>query len=441
MKFLPDIYAHSSAEIERIQGEILSETVARAASASPFYRERFARERVDPSRIRSISDLSVLPFTKKEEIQQGNRDFLAVAPDCVAEIVATTGTTGRPVYLPMTAGDIDRLAENERRGFSWMGAAPGDRFHIAVTLDNLFIAGLAYHRGLQKLGASAIRVGSQPARRHLDLMRELRPEGLVAVPSLLLALARQAAQDGEDLRSFAPRRAMLIGDAIRAQDLGPNTLGRLVTEAWGGDTFSTYGLTEAEAAFHECPARRGLHSHPDLVAIEIMDESGQTVPEGEPGELVITTLQVEGMPLLRYRTGDVTFRVPGVCPCGRNGPRIGPVLGRMQQRLKVKGTTLYPRTIEDALLGVGGVENFVIEAHSNNDGTDKVVVRVGSSRRDACFREILNDNLFSKARVTPDVHVTSPAEIDKISYEGGRRKPRTFIDRRKTGGAGKPGER
>jgi phenylacetate-CoA ligase len=436
MRFFPGIYALPSAEIARIQEELLQETVSLAAHVSPFYRERFSGAKAEAASIRTLADLARLPLTSKEDIQRRNQDFWVDAGDGPAEIVATTGTTGEPIYVAMTGQDLERLAENERRGFSWMGAKPGDRFHIAITLDNLFVAGLAYHLGLHKIGATAIRVGAQPARRHLDLMKQLRPDGVVAVPSLLLALARQAQKDGEDLASFAPRRAMLIGDAIRSQGLASNTLGRLLEGAWGGELFSTYGLTEAGLAYHECPLRQGLHSHPDLVVTEVVDDAGRPVPDGEIGELVITTLQVEGMPLIRYRTGDITFMVPDPCPCGRRGPRIGPILGRKQHRLKVKGTTLYPKTIEDALLSVEGVENFVIEAHTGDDETDRVVVRIGTLRDDPCFRETVSYTLYAKARVTPEVQLTSPAEVEALLFEGGRRKPRVFVDlRRNRGGS------
>jgi phenylacetate-CoA ligase len=251
---------------------------------------------------------------------------------------------------------------------------------------------------------------------------------------LLLALANQARRDGDDLAAFAPRKAMLIGDAIRTPRLGPNTLGRALETAWGGEIFSTYGLTEAGLAFHECPAHQGLHSHPDLVVVEIVDDAGRAAPDGEIGELVITSLQMEGMPLIRYRTGDITFQVPGACPCGRGGSRIGPILGRKQQRLKVKGTTLYPKTIEDALAAVEGVENFVIEAHTGDDETDRLLVRVGTLRDDAGFRRTIGDTLYAKARVTPEIVLASPDTIERLLFEGGRRKPWVFVDRRKTAG-------
>ena len=437
MRPFPDIYALPASEITRIQVGLLQETISRAARTSPFYRERFCLAQPAAAEVYTLEDLPRFPLTSKEDIQERNQDFWAAAKDLLIEIVATTGTTGKPIYLAMTEQDLERLAENERRGFSWLGAKPGDRFHVAITLDNLFVAGLAYHLGLRKIGATAIRVGAQPPRRHLDLMKQLRPDGLVAVPSLLLALARQAAQDGDDLGASAPRRAMLIGDAIRNQSLASNTLGSLLEETWGGELFSTYGLTEAGLAYHECPMHQGLHSHPDLVVTEIVDDAGYPVADGEIGELVITTLQVEGMPLIRYRTGDITFRIPGVCPCGRGGARIGPILGREQHRLKVKGTTLYPKTIEEALLLVDGVENFLIEAHKGDDETDRLVVRIGTFRDDSCFRKLVSDTLYVKARVTPEVRLTSPREVERLLFEGGRRKPRVFVDLRKIQGGTK----
>jgi phenylacetate-CoA ligase len=433
MAFQPDIYHLPPSDIARIQDALLQETIVRAARTSPFYRERFSGG-TPAAAIRSRDELTRLPFTSKEDIQARNLDFWAAPREALMEVVATTGTTGEPIYVAMTRHDLDRLGENERRGFSWLGAKPGDRFHVAITLDNLFVAGLAYHLGLHKVGAAALRVGAQPVRRHLDLMKQLRPDGIVAVPSLLLTLANQARRDGDDLAAFAPRKAMLIGDAIRTLRLGPNTLGRALETAWGGELFSTYGLTEAGLAFHECPAHQGLHSHPDLVVVEIVDDAGRPVPDGEIGELVITPLQMEGMPLIRYRTGDITLQVPGTCPCGRGGSRIGPILGRKQQRLKVKGTTLYPKTIEDALAAVEGVENFVIEAHTGDDETDRLLVRVGTIRDDPGFRRTIGDTLYAKARVTPEIVLASPDTIERLLFEGGRRKPRVFVDRRKTAG-------
>ena len=426
MRFFPDIYGLAPGEIARIQTDLLAKTVAYAAGRSPFYRERF--EGIDQPC--GAGGLASLPTTSREDLQSRGEEFLAAPREKIVEIVSTTGTTGAPIFVPMTRNDVERLAETERRGFAWLGAGPGMRFHMAVTMDNLFVAGLAYHEGIRRNGGAAVRVGVQPARRHLDLLRDLRPEGMVAVPSMMVALARLARENGEDPRRYAPGKLMLIGDAVRGADLALNATGRLIEDAWGSEIYSTYGLTEAGGAFHECPAHEGLHAHPDILLVEVVDECGRSLAPGETGELVVTTLMTEGMPLIRYRTGDVAFIVPGQCPCGRGGSRIGPILGRKAHRLKVKGTTIYPKTIEDALVGVEDIRNFIIEARDGEDGTDRLLVRIGSDRTDRPFVDIVRTAVFSKARVTPEIVVEPPASVEASLYEGGRRKPRVFVDSR-----------
>lgn len=436
MRFHPEIYEWRASEIARVQDALLSETVERAIACSAYYRETL--KPFGP--VRSAGDLAMLPTTSKAALQSRTGDFRAVQASEVVELVSTTGTTGSPVYVPMTRNDVERLAETERRGFLWQGAGPGMRFHLAATMDNLFVAGLAYHEGVHRVGATAVRVGVQPAQRHLDLLETIRPDGLVAVPSMMAALARLARETGRDLRKIAPRTALLIGDSIRGADLASNALGRLIEEAWGCELFSTYGLTESGGAFHECRAHRGLHSHPDILLAEVVDERGMPLPPGEAGELAITTLQTEAMPLIRYLTGDITFIVPGDCPCGRGGTRIGPVLGRKAHRLKIKGTTVYPKTVEDALVGIEGVENFILEAESEADGTDRLLVRVGTRFvNDHAFLSSVGEALLAKARVTPSIRLEEPSVIDGALYEGGRRKPRLFVDRRSrpSGGGGR----
>src|SRR3989338_7903961 len=203
------------------------------------------------------------------------------------------------------------------------------------------------------------------------------------------------------------------------------------------ESFSTYGITEAQVAFCECREHKGLHSHPDLVYPEIVDDSGNVLKEGETGELVVTTFQAEGMPLLRYRTGDITFKLTERCDCGRTSTRIGPIIGRKAQKLKVKGTTVYPKAIENALLEIEGVENYVIEAYTGDDQADHIVVKVGSLKtqdsrlKTQDLKDAVCENIKAKVRVTPHIEIMMPQEVEKILYEGGRRKPMTFVDRRR----------
>ncbi|HHL40520.1 MAG TPA: phenylacetate--CoA ligase family protein [Deltaproteobacteria bacterium] len=409
--------------------ELLRAAVRYAAAASPFYRERFARLGIDAAAFRGVEDLPGLPLTTRGDIERSNWDFLAAGRRAVREIVSTTGTTGEPLFFAMTAADIERLAENERRSFERMGLGEGDVVHLAVTMDSLFIAGLAYHSGLARLGAAAVRCGPKSPLRHLELLRSLRPAAVVAVPSFLVHMASEARRLGIAVEGLVPK-ALLIGETVRNEDFGSNRLGVLVEEAWGCETFSTYGITEAQTAFTECAEHRGFHAHPDFVHVEVVDDEGRVLGPGEPGELVLTTLGVEGMPLVRYRTGDMSFIVEGHCPCGNRALRIGPVIGRRGQKLKVKGTTVYPPALENALLRVSGVVNFQIEARSAADGSDRVLVRVGSERKDYAFADELRSTLRAVLRVTPDIVIMSPPEVEALLCLDGRRKKATFVDKR-----------
>jgi len=416
--------------IATIQGRLLEEAVRYAYDRSPFYRRTFDERGISPSEIRDLQGLELLPITDRNDFQESNLDFVAAPRSDIAEMVATTGTSGEPAFVSMTSNDLLRLFCNEERSFLSAGAVKEDLFHIAVTCDNLFIAGLAYHGGLSRIGATVARIGPQNLLRHLDLIKLLRPTGMVAVPSFIVHMARRMEEAGLTREDVGLKKIVLIGDSIRDADFSTNALGKLIEEVFGRIFFSTYGITEAQLSFFECASHRGLHSHPDFIIAEIVDDAGKVLPDGETGELVLTTLQVEGMPLLRYRTGDITFRISENCECGRNSSRIGPILGRKCQRLKYKGVTLYPKTIENALLGIKGVVNYQIEAFTGDDQTDTILLRVGTHSGGNGFMAQLHDALLAKARVTPRIEIERPAEIEKRLFKGGSRKAITFRDRR-----------
>lgn len=432
MGFISDIDRKAPKDIATIQAELIKETVYYLYKNSPFYRKRFA----SLPDIKGIEDIGRFPLTTKEDLQRDNWGFLCAPRNNLAEIVATTGTTGAPVFIGMTKKDMERLAENERRCFSYTGAAQDDIFLLSVTMDNLFIAGMAYYSGLQRLGAGVIRMGPHSPKRQLDLIQSLKPTGIVAVPSFIIAICKQAEKDNINLKESSLKRIVLIGEAIRNPDFSSNALGKMVEKISFVESFSTYGITEAQAAFCECREHKGLHSHPDLVYPEIVDDNGDILKDGETGELVVTTLQAEGMPLLRYRTGDITFKLTERCDCGRTSARIGPIIGRKAHKLKVKGTTVYPKAIENVLLDIDGIENYVIEAYTGDDHADHVVVKVGSNKTQSSklktqkLKDAVCENIKAKVRVTPHIEIVPPHEVEKILYEGGRRKPMTFIDRR-----------
>ncbi len=431
MNFHSNIDKKTTNEIEALQGKLLKEIVEYVNINSAYYKLVLKKENVSSDDIQGIADIKFLPITSKEDIQRDNWAFLCVQRNRIAELVSTTGTTGVPIFFAMTVDDLERLAENERRCFSFIGAGNSDLFQITVTLDNLFIAGMAYYRGLLKLGAGVIRIGPCSPQRQLKLIRTLKPTGIVAVPSFMLAIYKEAEREGIKLDEFGMKKAVLIGECIKNIDLSSNTLGKMLMNKNSNiEYYSTYGVTEAAIAFCECPYHQGFHSHPDLIFAEILDSEGKEVKEGEIGELVLTSFKVEGMPLIRYRTGDMTFKITGRCDCGRTSLRIGPIIGRKAHKLKLKGTTVYPKAIENALLEIEEVVCYLIEAHTGDDHADHVIVKVGSMAESKALAKTICKKIKEKIRVTPQVEVILPNEIEKQLHEGGGRKPKVFIDKR-----------
>jgi phenylacetate-CoA ligase len=432
MKLFATVDRLPLADIKKVQERLLLETLHQAYEASPYYRRLFNKYRLVPSRIKGLEQLQRLPFTTKADIQKDNWAFLAVRRQDIAEVVSTTGTTGEPVFVALTNSDLERLAYNEEKSFSCAGVDKEDLFHIAVTCDNLFIAGIAYYSGLLRLGVSVVRIGPQNIFRHLELIKKILPTGIIAVPSFMVQLSKRATESGLDPKSLGLKKIVLIGDSIRNVDFRSNALGGLIETSFGDICYSTYGITEGQLSFCECQTRQGLHSHPELVIVEVVDEDGRPLPDGELGELVITTLQVVGMPLIRYKTGDITFKISELCSCGRNSIRIGPILGRKHLLLKIKGVTLYPKTIENAVLGISDVLNYQVEAYTGEDDySDHIILRIGSYRNDKEFKILLKRSVKAKARVTPDIVIESPEDVQKRLFEGGSRKPIIFKDSRR----------
>jgi phenylacetate-CoA ligase len=348
----------------------------------------------------------------------------------VVDVVTTSGTTGRPLVLQMTEADLRRLAHNEFLCFRAAGLAPGDTVLLGVTLDRCFIAGLAYWLGLREAGCTAVRVGAGVPRMHLDLLDRLRPSAIVAVPSFLRLLAEQAAEARVDLRQASVRRLVCIGEPVRQPDFSPNRVGAFLAAAWNARVVSTYGNTELACSLCECEAGRGGHVLPGLLHVEILDETGAPVPDGTPGELVATTLGIEGMPVIRYRTGDIAALDREPCACGRVTPRVGPVLGRRHQKLKVKGTTLFPAALQAVLDDTPGVEAYVIVATSEADLSDAVEIRFSCAGPPERVLAELRAAFPGRTKVTPRLTVAPRAEIEALQAADGARKRRFFVDRR-----------
>jgi phenylacetate-CoA ligase len=397
---------------------------------SPFYRELFATHRIDVNTIRTLEDLQVVPPTGKEDLQQRNDDFICVPKNKIIEYTSTSGTLGSPVTVALTENDLQRLADNEYASFVCADGTSQDIYQLMLTLDRQFMAGMAYYSGIRKLGAGIIRVGPGVPSLQWQTILRIQPTAIVAVPSFIIKLIAYAKEHNIDLNQSSVRKAICIGENVRNTDFSLNMLGKRITDAWNIHLYSTYASTEMQTAFTECGAGKGGHLNPDLLIVELLDEKNQPVGPGDPGEVTITTLGVEGMPLLRYKTGDICLYLNEPCSCGRSSLRLSPVLGRKQQMIKFKGTTLYPPALFDLLNEMEEVLDYVAEVYSNELGMDEVLLYlVPQNNHDETDRRI-RAYLQARLRVSPHVQYLTPAEMQKLQFPELGRKASRFIDRR-----------
>jgi len=396
---------------------------------SPFYRRRLAG-RPPPAAPADLARwLRDIALTTRADLERENDAFRACPPAELREIVATSGTSGAPINLYLTRGDLEKLAICEAYAFRAAGFAPGDTVQLAVTMDTLFMAGLAYYLGLQRIGCAVLRQGPANPARQLEIMRRNRVTGIVTVPSFLLALAREWAREGRPRAELELRRAVLVGENLRTAQLEPNAVARRIREIWDIELYGSYGNSEMTGSMSECAHGCGTHIHPDMVYVEILDEHGAPCPPGEPGALVVTPLNAEGTPLLRYRTGDIAFVVDAPCRCGRHSPRLGPVLAREGQMLKIKGTKVYPAAISEALSGIPEIESFVIIAESDEHHGDRVRI-VAATTLDP---DPLAERLAATLRFRPRIECDTRENIQRLAHPPGYRKKLVFIDRRHQG--------
>jgi phenylacetate-CoA ligase len=409
----------------------LQQTLQYLASHSPYYKELFAKHNIDISAIQSQEALSKIPFTDKTILAERNHDFICVAADNIVDYSTTSGTTGKPVTIALTENDLQRLALNEYNSFIIAGITKSDIVQLMLTLDRQFMAGMAYYLGLKKIGAAIVRSGPGAPPMQWENIQRFHPTVLVAVPSFILKLLEWTEQNHIDINASSVKKIICIGENIRNTDLTPNTLAKKITSKWNVQLFSTYASTEMQTAFTECEAGCGGHHQPDLIIAEIIDENGKQVKAGEHGELTITTLGVEGVPLLRYQTGDVCTYFDEPCSCGRTTFRISPVISRKNQMIKFRGTTLYPPMLSDALSHFSEINDYVIEVFTNNFNTDEVTIYIELNGSSNNITDNIKHHLQSKLRVLPELKFVSAEALQQFR-QADSRKPMRFIDRRRS---------
>lgn len=431
MNFVPDIEFQSKEVIKAFQEQKMQEQLAYLQAHSPFYQKLFSAYNIDINKIKTLEDLEYIPFTDKKDLQLNNWDFLCVPKEQIVDYITTSGTLGDPVTFACTDNDLERLAYNEAISFTCAGLDKNSVLQLMTTMDKRFMAGLAYFLGLRKMGAGVIRVGNGIPELQWDTIKRIKPDTVMCIPSFILKLIDYAEANGIDFKNSSIKRIIGIGEGLREQNFELNSLGKKIKEKWDVQLFATYSSTEMSATFSECEFGCGGHHHPELLIVEIIGEDDKPVAEGEVGEVVITTLGVEGMPLLRFRTGDMACIHTEPCKCGRNTFRISPIVGRKNHMIKYKGTTLYPPAMVDVLNNTSYVENYYITLDTSDAGTDEVTITIGL-REGSSFDVVkdLKDRFRAKIRVAPQIVIDSAENVRRVNFPAMSRKPVTFFDNR-----------
>src|SRR5215813_4985956 len=352
---LNDVETSSHEDMELLQLARLRQGLDRVSKTVPFYRDRLSSNGISPNDIRSIQDLRRLPFTSKDDLRANYPFGMLAAPlNEVIRIHASSGTTGKPTVVAYTRNDVSLWSELMARTYAAAGVTSSDVVHNAYGYG-LFTGGLGFHYGAETIGAAVIPVSGGNTRRQLMIMQDFGSTVLCCTPSYSLLIAEVAEQDGLDLRSL-PLRVGMFGAEPWSEHMRREIESRL-----GIIAVNVYGLSEliGPGVAVECTQKQGLHIFEDHFIPEIVDpESGKLMPDGETGELVLTCVTKEALPLVRYRTRDRTRLLRERCPCGRTTVRMDRILGRTDDMIIVRGVNVFPSQIETVLLDIGGVEPY-----------------------------------------------------------------------------------
>ena len=358
-----------------LQIERLRDCVARVSANVPLYRERLGAAEISPEDVRSLDDLARLPFTVKQDLRDSYPyGLFAVPMDEVVRLHASSGTTGKMTVVGYTSNNIAVWADLAARALSIAGVDRSDVIHVAYGYG-LFTGGLGLHYGGERLGATVVPVSAGNTRRQVELARDFGATVLCCTPSYSLLIAEQAAEAGVDLSRL---RVGVFGAEPWSEEMRSEIEGRLSITA-----LDIYGLSEVmgPAVSMECPHKQGLHLAEDHFIPEVVNPaSGESLSDGETGELVLTCVTKEALPLLRYRTGDLTRLERGRCECGRTTARMSKPTGRTDDMLIIRGVNVFPSQIETELLRIEGLEpHYELHLQRGESRMDELTVRVEAS--------------------------------------------------------------
>jgi phenylacetate-CoA ligase len=417
--------------LHALQLKRLQQTVERVHAAVPFYRESFRKAGFSPEKLKSLDDLRRLPFTLKQDMRDNYPYGLFAVPlEEIVRIHASSGTTGKPTVVGYTQRDIGMWAELMARSFVAAGAHRGDVIHNAYGYG-LFTGGLGAHYGAERLGASVIPISGGNTKRQIMIMQDFGSTVLTCTPSYSLYLAEAAAEEGVDMR----RLSLRVG--IFGAEPWSEAMRDEIEEKLGLKAIDIYGLSEilGPGVAIECiEAQKGLHLWEDHFIAEIIDPvSGEVLPAGETGELVLTTITKEGIPMIRYRTRDITRLITEPCVCGRTHVRLARMSGRSDDMLIIRGVNVFPSQIESVLVQVEGVEphyQLIVDRDENLDTLEvQVEVTEETFSDEIKVLQVLSERIRKEIKdilgITCKVRLVEPRTIARS--EG---KARRVIDNR-----------
>jgi len=431
--FQPELESMPREALSELQLERLRSLLARVYVNVPLYRRKFDEAGFRPEQLESLDDLRRVPFTVKDDLRSAYPfGMFAVPHQDIVRVHSSSGTTGQITVVGYTKGDIERWSELMARTFACGGATADDIVQISYGYG-LFTGGLGAHYGSERLGAMTIPVSGGNTSRQVQILKDFGVTVLACTPSYAMLIAETAESMGVDVRSL-PLRIGVFGaepwsEGFRAQ----------IEETMGITAIDIYGLSEVmgPGVASECVCHNGLHVFEDHFLIEIIDPATlEPVPDGETGEVVFTTLTKEGIPVVRYRTRDVSRIIPGECACGRTFRRMERVTGRTDDMLIIRGVNVYPSQIEQVLMGIPGVAPHyqVVLGKRGSMDTVEVQVEVGPDfpfdeiRTLEALQRTVSGAIASALAVSVDVRLVEPHAIQRS--EG---KAKRVVDRRNEG--------
>jgi phenylacetate-CoA ligase len=399
----------------------LRAAVERGYAGSPLLRAKLDGARIRPADLRAAEDLERLPFTTKEDLRAATLTELSAVPDReIVRVHASSGTTGRRLLCPYTAEDLESWTEMFARCYRYAGVGAEDRVQVAVGYG-MWTAGVGFQAGAERVGAMAVPAGPGNTELQLELMCSMGSTALGATSSFALLLAESVRE-----RGLAGELALRVG-MIGSERWG-EAVRRTIESLLSIETFDVYGLTElwGPGTGIECSSHQGIHVWSDHYHLEIVDpDTLRPVPAGTVGEAVVTTLTKQAMPLLRYRTRDLTFRYPDPCACGSPYPRIGRLLGRSDDQIKLRGVIFLPAQVDRVLAALDGCgPEYQIHLDRDPRARDTALVKVEAEQRPG-LAEQLAEQLRAAIGVRVEVELLGYGELPRTE-----RKARRVFDHR-----------